>query len=69
MGLGPDTAGYMAWEVPGLVPAHWWLGLGPGVPGCRPTSPKVGLVLLVGSAGSQHGWLWGLGIPVLVLIN
>lgn len=69
VGLGPDTAGYMVWGILGLVPAHRWMGLGSGVPDCRCAGPKAGLVLFVGSARSQHRWLWGLGIPVLEAIT
>ena len=67
LGLGPDTPGYMVWGILRLVPAHWWIGLGSGL--LTSGLQALRLVLLVGSARSQHSWLWGLGIPVLEAIN
>ena len=44
-----------------LVIAHWWVGLGSGVGGCKVRYLSSSVGLLVGGAGSWHCWLWGLG--------
>lgn len=47
------------WGVPGLVLAHWWAKLGSIVVSCGTRGPGSSVGLLVGKAGSRHGWLKG----------
>ena len=45
------------WRVPGLLLVHLWAEPGSGVGGYRTGVPGSSVGLLVGGAGSSHGWL------------
>ena len=66
--------GCMAWGALGLLPAPWWVGLGPRRLTAGPRSPGAGASPLVGEAKSWACWWTGLGphaacclVPGLVL--